>query len=141
MTCFVIADGLKPCNKWVVRRDFAQIFTAILLAIAIGGHWAILQSLAWAGMIVNYAQTDSVREAFSKTFDGKHPCAVCKFVQHGTQNEKKPQAFKSMPKLDPMIQSDVPVFESRAPFPICSTDEPILLSRRYLPPIPPPRQA
>ena len=59
------------------------------LACSIGLHWGFLQSVAWVGMVVNYSQDGTVGEAFAKTFDGKHPCALCKAIAAGKKSEKK----------------------------------------------------
>ena len=46
-----------------------------------GGHWAILQSVAWAGMLAEYTQeSGSVVTAIGQTFDGEHPCALCREI-------------------------------------------------------------
>ena len=40
-------------------------------------------------MIVAYSKDADVSTAISKTFDGKHPCAVCCAVQDGRKQEEK----------------------------------------------------
>jgi hypothetical protein len=60
-----------------------------LLISGIGGHWLILQPVAWAGMIVSYSREGGWRAALSRTFDGRHPCELCKVVQEGTKNQAK----------------------------------------------------
>lgn len=43
---------------------------------------ALLQGVAWVGMISNFAiQGDEFSEAVEKTFDGKNPCQLCHVVQ------------------------------------------------------------
>jgi len=59
------------------------------LACTIGLHWAFFQSLAWIGMVVSYSQDATLREALVKTFDGKHPCALCREIAKGKRSEKK----------------------------------------------------
>jgi hypothetical protein len=68
----------------------------LALVMAIGGHWALLQSAAWLGMAVNFSKTDSVSIALQKTFDGKHPCPLCRIVKAGKASEKK----QDLPKLE-----------------------------------------
>lgn len=70
------------------------------LVIVIGGHWALLQSAAWVGMAVSFSRTDSMSVALQKTFDGKHPCPVCKIVKVGKTSEKKQAMQKIEAKLD-----------------------------------------
>ena len=72
----------------MARRLF-QLCVAAALIIAVGGHWAVLQSVAWVSMAVNYSQTDSIDVALEKTFSGKNPCKLCLAVKKGKQEEKK----------------------------------------------------
>jgi len=62
---------------------------ALALASSIGLHWTVLQVVAWAGMIVSYSQEAPLGEAVVKTFDGEHPCNLCKQIAKGKQSEKK----------------------------------------------------
>ena len=73
-----------------------------VLVLSLGLHWALLQTVAWTGMLITYSKTDSLREAASKTFDGKHPCPLCKMVQAGRAKEKgrDQQQVKPGLKLD-----------------------------------------
>ena len=81
----------QPWHKWVL---------VMLLIFSIGGHWLILQSGAWVGMFLSFSRTDSVEEAVVKTFDGKHPCKVCKFVSAEKKTEKKHDHQLSKVKID-----------------------------------------
>lgn len=61
---------------------------AAMLA-ATGTHWILLQSVAWTTMLArNLAETSLVR-AVDRTFDGRHPCPLCKAIARGKQAEKK----------------------------------------------------
>ena len=88
-------------NKRPVRGRFFRTVgtTACLLAVlaTLGGHWAALQSFAWARMIGQYARQESLASAISKTFDGRHPCALCLVVQQGRQQEQR--THKDLPFL------------------------------------------
>jgi hypothetical protein len=72
----------------------------LALVLAIGGHWALLQSAAWLGMAVSFSKTESVSVALEKTFDGKHPCPLCKLVKAGKSSERKQDLQKLETKLD-----------------------------------------
>jgi len=50
---------------------------------SLGGHWALLQTSAWVGMIVQYSQRAGLKAGIAQTFDGEHPCSVCKAIQDG----------------------------------------------------------
>ena len=69
------------------------------LCAAIGLHWAALQSVAWVGMLVSYSHSGSVASAFEKTFDGRHPCPLCKAISKGEQGGKK-QDFQLGGRMD-----------------------------------------
>ncbi len=75
-------------------------FVVLALVLVIGGHWALLQSAAWLGMAVSFSQTDSVAVALEKTFDGKHPCPLCKLVKAGKNSEQKRDLQKIETKFD-----------------------------------------
>lgn len=72
----------------------------VSLCAALGLHWAALQSIAWAGMLLNYSRAGSVTEAFEKTFDGRHPCPLCRALSKSQESGKKPEAHWPAGKLD-----------------------------------------
>lgn len=86
-------------------RGFAQITTACVLALSLGIHWTLLQTVAWTGMVISYSQRAPLREAISKTFDGKHPCALCKAIQKGRAAEQK----RDSQQLTPSVKLDAAV--------------------------------
>lgn len=79
------------CGKWL---------TVLALVLGIGGHWFLLQSAAWVGMAVTYSKSEPVSVALEKTFGGKFPCQLCKFVKEGKASEKK----RDIPKFDPKLE-------------------------------------
>jgi hypothetical protein len=48
-----------------------------------------MQSAAWATMLVNSLRTDSLPQAVTNTFDGNHPCPLCKAIAKGQSSQKK----------------------------------------------------
>jgi hypothetical protein len=42
-----------------------------------GGHWAVLHSVTWSEMILEYSSRGSVAEAVYKIFTSEDPCHVC----------------------------------------------------------------
>ena len=76
-------------------------FVVLALFLSIGAHWAALQSVAWASMLVGYSQHVSVAKAIAQTFDGKHPCALCKQIAAGQSAPRKdaPLIVKVKPDL------------------------------------------
>jgi hypothetical protein len=69
-----------------------------------GAHLAILQSVAWTGMVITYSQhSSSLKEALQKTFDGKHPCGICNVVKAGRCSEQSQDRQRLLLKLDVFI--------------------------------------
>jgi hypothetical protein len=96
----------------------ARLVTAGLLVLSLGLHWPALQSLAWAGMIVAYSQEAGVRQGLAMTFDGAHPCPLCKAVEKGRAEEEQPpdqKPSKPAGKLDPAQACPPTVFEFQCP--------------------------
>jgi hypothetical protein len=91
------------CLKSHVPRTllrFSRWPVVVALLLAIGAHWALLQTVAWAAMLVDYSRTGAFTEAVEKTFDGQHPCALCKEIQKGRQSEKKQAMTQVVKKID-----------------------------------------
>ena len=85
-------------------RNLIRTLTALLLVLILGLHWALLQSVAWMGMIVTYSRDASFTGAISKTFDGEHPCKMCKVIKQARADEKQKeqkQNVKPGSKLEP----------------------------------------
>jgi hypothetical protein len=60
---------------------FGRIIAVIAMLNIGGGQWLVLQSVAWSGMLIRYSEDASLAEAVAKTFDGQHPCNLCKGIQ------------------------------------------------------------
>lgn len=104
----------------------------------LGGHWAVLQSVAWVKMFVEYAQEDSLHVALVKTFDGEHPCSICHTVSDGRKKEEKKEATIAVPKIDAVLMTAVQIpraEESACSYPSLQTTAAV---RDLAPPTPPP---
>src|SRR5579862_6157893 len=77
-----------------------KVAVVLALSCSIGLHWDVFQSLAWMGMVINYSQNTTLTEALAKTFDGKHPCALCKEIAKGKQSEKKSEFPLQLKKFE-----------------------------------------
>ena len=90
-------------------------------------------------MAVSYSQNASLKEALVKTFDGRHPCKLCKAVQHGKSAEKKPETQKVETKLDFFLVSKqvIVLLTPHIQFPIANFG--LMPARAESPPTPPPR--
>lgn len=85
---------------FAVLKRFSQVLMIAALLAATGGHWVMLQSLAWGRMIVRYEQTSGLTGAVIKTFDGNHPCSLCKSIEKTRAAEKKPGAQLVVAKMN-----------------------------------------
>jgi hypothetical protein len=65
-----------------------------------GGQWALLQSAAWAGMLVSRVRTEHLPQAIATTFDGDHPCPLCKAVSSARKSEKKSEVDVKLPRVE-----------------------------------------
>jgi len=86
-------DLLRRFNR------IAAFLSCLALFGASGGHWVVLQSVAWTEMWVRYAHTETVTQAAVKTFDGKHPCAMCKRIIRAKSKDQKPDWTISFQKF------------------------------------------
>ena len=48
----------------------------------------------WVGMAIEYSQEMPLDEALTSTFDGSRPCALCKAVKQGREEERKQSLLK-----------------------------------------------
>ena len=117
-----------------------QIITALVLALILGLHWAALQSAAWVSMIVRYAEHETFATAVRMTFDGRHPCALCRLVADGKESEQKQrQTQLTVLKLIAVCEAPLSfVFQDTPPDPFELLDQ-HGLARFERPPFPPPR--
>lgn len=112
----------------------------VAVLTATGTHWLALQSVAWTAMLAENLESHSWHEAVQRTFDGKHPCCLCKEIANGKQSEKKSDTQFELKKLDYSYSRFEFVFCPPSGFyevPV-SNDAATLLTRE--PSVPPPRQ-
>ncbi len=76
------------------------------LCLSLGIQWALLQSVAWTGMLISWSQEVSLVEAVKNTFDGEHPCPLCKAVESGRKETPKSASTKPV-RLDAVLVSTV----------------------------------
>ena len=117
----------------------SRLCIVVALALSIGLHWALLQSVAWVGMVVSYSQAAPLAEALTKTFDGQHPCALCKKISEGKQAEKQSDTLLLLKKLDGVNQRCAFVFAAPQHFWLLAKSDLHYTPSRPSPPVPPPR--
>lgn len=69
-------------------RAVGRCSMVLALFLALGGHWSALQGVAWTSMLISNASHSSLLEAVKQTFDGDHPCELCKRIS-AAQSQKK----------------------------------------------------
>lgn len=97
-------------SKWALRAS--QYLLIATLLVSMGGHLALLQTIAWGNMLVEFSSESSFSEAMDKTFDGEHPCALCKVVKKSKSEDGKEPLLKSEMKMEVALPAPVKV-----PFP------------------------
>jgi hypothetical protein len=122
-----------------VRLGHVLLIVALLAAT--GGHWALLQTVAWTNMLADNLRTGSLELALTKTFDGKHPCTLCKKISAGKRSEQKPELPRSGTKLEFVSERPAFVFSAPTDFQLLSGQAELLASRSEAPPTPPPLAA
>lgn len=80
----------------------ALVASFAALFVVGGGHWAALQTAAWARMVVTYTHdSGSLREGLARTFDGAHPCKFCRQISAGIEKEKRGE--RQQPEQDKRV--------------------------------------
>jgi hypothetical protein len=124
---------------------FKRIGNSLLLAALVlttGTNWAALQSVAWMRMVVIYSERAPLRVALKETFDGQHPCCLCKAIAAAKRTEKSKESVLQSKRLEfPPVPRD---FVIAAPsrfqlLPLANNAFAELLSQKPL--LPPPRPA
>ena len=121
-------------------KRLPRLLIALALASSIGLHWAFLQVVAWTGMVISYSQGAPLSAALVKTFDGKHPCKLCKNIAESKRAEKQSDTDLDLKKFEFSFAPSAFIFQAPAfldnPRPI--NDSAAVLAQT--PPVPPPRQ-
>jgi hypothetical protein len=120
-----------------VLAKCGKFFIVFALVLLIGGHWTLLQSVAWVGMTIDNSQALPLKQAIIKTFDGHHPCSLCKFVATGKKSEKKQETQNPTLKVDLFfVNSSIRIYFPGFPAVLTSSDS--WTVRSQSPPTPPP---
>lgn len=83
-----------------MKRLF-QITICLLTALhLVGGHWGILQMVAWTQMLNDYSKDKGILVAVKETFDGEHPCAMCLKIKEGRKQENENSPILPQAKVE-----------------------------------------
>jgi hypothetical protein len=83
-----------------MRSTFHHIvcgFLALCLLCSLNAHLPVLQVAAWARMIVKFSAQEDFASAIRDTFDGEHPCKMCRVIKKETTRSQ--ESLKAAPVL------------------------------------------
>jgi len=116
-----------------------RLAATLALISAIGVQWIAFQSMAWALMIVKYSKHAPLHQAIAQTFDGAHPCSLCRVLDKGRNSERKSDTHATAAQIDLIcLVRTVEVLRRWDLFSYHSSSV-SLLERIHAPPVPPPR--
>jgi hypothetical protein len=122
-----------------VFARFGKCLVVAALVVTTGAHWAALQTVAWTTMLASNLRAHSVTQAVADTFDGKHPCCLCKAIAAGKKSEKKSEAVSPVLKMEfPPVAGRI-VLVPPAQFAVLPLADSVAEPFSSQPPVPPPR--
>jgi hypothetical protein len=122
-----------------VFKKLGHVLLIAAMLPTIGAHWFVLQSIAWTTMLADNLRNGSLSEAVDHTFDGQHPCPLCKQIAQGKNCEKKSDFQFSLKRFEFSHTAESFIF---TPPTFCWSIGTVKLSACQLPhapPTPPPR--
>ena len=128
-------------------RKTLQILMIFIVVCSSSSHLAVLQAVAWTGMLVENVQSgDDLEDAVAKTFDGEHPCGLCHLVEDATKSggeEKEEAPLPTVQVLDlKLLPLDRVALLPPAPVRLgMEFDDLFSVPRAFVPAVPPPRVA
>ena len=91
-------------------------------------------------MVVRYSQEYSVAQALANTFDGEHPCGLCKHIQQSkNKSDQQQNTFSISKKIDLRFTAAQPILFPPTHFNLQSAPAQRAVIRVDTPPVPPPR--
>ena len=120
-------------------QNAVRLVLIVALFAATGGHWMVLQSVAWSAMLVQYSLGANLVSAVEQTFDGKHPCPLCKKIAQGRHDEKKSDPQVVSGKLKFCYQPVPSPLVSPGNFWQMNLGDAYSPALAHQPPVPPPR--
>jgi len=123
----------------VIQR-IGNLLLIVALLAATGGHWALLQSIAWTSMLADHLQSESFSESMAQTFDGQHPCKLCCAIAAAKKSEKKTEFPLSAQRIEFPPLAPRLVLYAPAVFRLLPVGNTFADSALRTPPTPPPRR-
>jgi hypothetical protein len=123
----------------MVFARFGKGCVMVALVLTTGAHWAALQTVAWTAMLADNLRTHSIAQAVCCTFDGRHPCCLCKVVAAGKKSEKKNEFTLQTLKLEFPPSPENFILVAPSDFRLLPVTNSFAESLTFRPPTPPPR--
>jgi hypothetical protein len=122
----------------VTNRVRNALLILVLLA-GTGAHWGALQSVAWTRMLAENLRTTSFADAVSRTFDGQHPCSLCKVIASAKKSEKRMEFPQPVTRLEFPLTTQSLLLVAPTCFQLVPIGNELAESLLHQPPTPPPR--
>ena len=116
LVSMILISEMLPAHTMIGKA--ASILMAAALFFSVGGHLGLLQGVAWATMIHDFSRGGSLTQAVEKTFDGKHPCAMCKKIAKAKNSEASGEKAPVTVKVDKKAEVFVKAPGSELPTPV-----------------------
>jgi hypothetical protein len=103
-------------------RSILLKLAAFALFLLMPGPAVLVQQAAWVNMLVTYTQKGGLKRGVIETFDGQHPCELCKAAESireqrdDTEEPAAPQEVRPNLAWGPMM---IPATRTTAPRPVC----------------------
>ncbi|MEQ1861406.1 MAG: hypothetical protein ABMA13_15900 [Chthoniobacteraceae bacterium] len=102
---------VRHIARLAVLLRLSKTLALIAVVQILGGNWIALQSVAWVGMVIDYSKEAPLSVAIEKTFDGAHPCGLCKTVSEGRSKEQKSAKTRTLVKFEAVLARGVVIME------------------------------
>lgn len=122
-----------------VLLRLSKVVVVFALVSTLCAHWALLQTVAWTTMLADNLQSFSLRTAMMRTFDGDHPCCLCKAIAAAKKSQQKDQFSVQKQKLDFTPTEDAVALIAPSQFNPFAPADSCAESFFQKPPTPPPR--
>ncbi len=106
-----------------------------------GGHWAVLQTIAWTQMVRDYSKSVSISEALVRTFSGEYPCGLCTRISTERHKEEKAPAVVKVEKkaeIFPLSVHEIHSLPESRDYAYPQPHKVALIERPEAPPVPVP---
>jgi hypothetical protein len=115
LACFSAIAGY---GEPIVVSRAGKFLVIVTLVLTTGLHWAALQTVAWTMMLADHMRTESVVAAMTHTFDGQHPCCLCKAIARAKKAEQEKQVAVQALRLEfvPFVENIFIPPTARHPF-------------------------